>query len=89
MLTGVGLMGTLSEGVTLLQGLGGIGVGLAIGLSAVSAVGQGVVSASSIGAVLRSNKSMGKSIVLSVIPETYAIFGLLISILIMLGIGIL
>ena len=89
MLTGVGLMGVLREGITITQGLGGIGVGLAIGLSAVSAVGQGVVSASSIGAVLRSSKTMGKSIVLSVIPETYAIFGLLISILIMLGIGIL
>jgi V/A-type H+/Na+-transporting ATPase subunit K len=89
MMTGVGLMGVLKEGITLMQGLGGIGIGLAIGLAAVSAVGQGVVSASSIGAVLRSSKSMGKSIVLSVIPETYAIFGLLISILMMLGIGIL
>jgi V/A-type H+/Na+-transporting ATPase subunit K len=89
MMTGVGLMGVLNENITLVQGLGGIGIGLAIGLSAISAIGQGIVSASGIGSVLRSNKNMGKSIVLSVIPETYAIFGLLISILIMLGIGIL
>ncbi|MGM5485062.1 MAG: hypothetical protein ACQEP1_04285 [Nanobdellota archaeon] len=89
MLTGVGLMGTIQSGISITQGIGGIGVGLAIGLSAISAVGQGLVSANSIGALLRSAKSMGKSLVLSVIPETYAIFGLLVSILILLGIGIL
>ena len=82
-------MGVVKSGVTLVQGLGGLGAGLAMGFAAISAVGQGVVSAGSIAATLRDAKSMGKSLVLSVIPETYAIFGLLISILMLLGLQIL
>jgi len=68
---------------------GGIAAGLCIGLAALSALGQGVVSASSIGASLKNSKATGKSLVLSVIPETYAIFGLLITILILLGLNII
>ncbi|MDA1196343.1 MAG: hypothetical protein O2779_00055 [Nanoarchaeota archaeon] len=89
LLTGVGLLGTLKTGITLVQGLGGVGVGLTMGLAAVSAVGQGIVSASSIGGVVRDNKSTGKSLVLSVIPETYAIFGLLIAILLLIGLQLI
>ncbi|MFH2028010.1 MAG: hypothetical protein ABIJ08_02650 [Nanoarchaeota archaeon] len=85
MLTGVGLIGTLKSGITLTQGIGGIGIGITMGLAAVSAVGQGIVASSSIGAAIRDDKSTGKSLVLSVIPETYAIFGLLISILMLIG----
>jgi V/A-type H+-transporting ATPase subunit K len=85
LLTGVGLLGTIKSGITITQGIGGIGIGIAMGLAAVSAVGQGIVSASSIGAAVRDQKSTGKSLVLSVIPETYAIFGLLISILLLIG----
>ena len=43
----------------------------------------------SIGASVRDPKSTGKGLVLSVIPETYAIFGLLVAILVMLGLKIL
>ncbi|RMF06199.1 V-type ATP synthase subunit K [Candidatus Woesearchaeota archaeon] len=89
LMTGAGLLGALKSGITIMQGLGGIGAGIAIGFSAVSAVGQGVVSAMSIGASVRNPKSTGKGLVLSVMPETYAIFGLLISILIMIGLHIL
>ena len=89
LLTGVGIFSTINTGITLVQGLAGIAAGLAMGLAAVSAVGQGVVSASSIGASLRDRKAIGKSLVLSAIPETYAIFGLLISILIMIGIKLM
>jgi V/A-type H+-transporting ATPase subunit K len=85
LLTGVGLLGTAKSGITMTQGIGGIGIGIAMGLAAVSAVGQGIVASSSIGAILRDAKSTGKSLVLSVIPETYAIFGLLISILMLIG----
>ncbi len=90
LMTGVSLMSsTIKIGITLEQGLSGIGIGLTIGFAAISAVGQGIVSAGSIGATLRDAKAMGKGLVLSVIPETYAIFGLLISILMLLGIGLL
>jgi V/A-type H+-transporting ATPase subunit K len=89
LLTGAGLLGAAKSGITLMQGLGGVGAGLVIGFAAVSAIGQGVVSAMSIGASVRNPKSTGKGLVLSVIPETYAIFGLLTAILIMLGLKIL
>jgi len=89
LMTGVGLLGSIKSGITLTQGIGSIGAGITMGLAAISAIGQGIVSASSIGASLRTAKATGKSLVLSVIPETYAIFGLLLAILIMLGIKIL
>ncbi len=89
LLTGVGIFSTIKAGITMTQGIGGIAIGLAMGLAAVSAVGQGVVSASSIGASLRNRKVIGKSLVFSAIPETYAIFGLLISILIMVGLKLM
>ncbi|MFC1800842.1 V-type ATP synthase subunit K [Nanoarchaeota archaeon] len=89
LLTGVGLLGTIKVGITSLQGWGGIAAGLCIGLAAISAIGQGTVAASSIAASLKNAKSTGKSLVLSVIPETYAIFGLLIAILILLGLQII
>ena len=89
LLTGVGMFGVVKTGITMTQGLGGIGIGIAMGLAAVSAVGQGIVSASSIGAAVRDKKSTGKSLVLSVIPETYAIFGLLISILLLIGLKLI
>ncbi|MCF7812510.1 hypothetical protein K9M59_02855 [Candidatus Gracilibacteria bacterium] len=43
---------------------------------------QGRVAAAGIGAVGRDESVAGKAIVLSVIIETYAIFGLLVSLLI-------
>ena len=89
LLTGVGMFGVVNTGITAVQGIGGIGIGIAMGLAAVSAVGQGIVSASSIGAAVRDRRSAGKSLVLSVIPETYAIFGLLVSILLMIGLKLI
>jgi V/A-type H+-transporting ATPase subunit K len=88
-MVGFGLFGVLNTDMTLLEGLGGIGAGLAVGIAALSAVGQGIVSSSSIGASLSDNKATGKGLVLSVIPETYAIFGLLIALLIMIGLKII
>ena len=89
LLTSVGMFGAIKAGITITQSIGGIGAGLAIGLAAVSATGQGIVAASSIGASLRNRKAIGKSLVLSAIPETYAIFGLLVSILIMIGLKLM
>ncbi|MFH1590592.1 MAG: hypothetical protein ABIC95_01555 [archaeon] len=89
LLTGVGLLGVIKEGITDVQGLGAIAMGLTMGIAAVSAVGQGVISASAVGAASRDSASTGKGLVLSAIPETYAIFGLLIAILMMLGFRII
>lgn len=53
-----------------------------------SGIYQGRVAAGGIGALARNGSVGGKAIVLSVIIETYAIFGLLVSILIFNGVQI-
>lgn len=70
-------------------GIMAIGIGLAVGLAGLSAVGQGISSASGIAAVSEDSDMFGKGMVFSVLPETQAIYGLLISILLMIFSGLL
>jgi V/A-type H+-transporting ATPase subunit K len=63
-----------------------LGAGLAIGISGLSAIGQGITASAGIGATARNPQAFGKSIIFSVMSETFAIFGLLIAILIMFGV---
>jgi V/A-type H+-transporting ATPase subunit K len=62
-----------------------LGAGLAVGFAGLSGIGQGITAAGAIGATARDPDAMGKGLVLAVMPETFAIFGLLVAILIMLG----
>ena len=73
---------------TAAAGLACIGSGFAVGLAGLSAIGQGMTAAAGIGAVARRPEAMGQSLVFTVMAETFAIFGLLIAILIMFGIGL-
>ena len=77
----VGVFGN-SPGATAIAALG---AGLAVGFAGLSGIGQGITAAGAIGATARDPDAMGKGLVLAVMPETFAIFGLLIAILIMLG----
>jgi len=78
------LVGVFSgDGVATIAALG---AGLAVGFAGLSGIGQGITAAGAIGATARDSDAMGKGLVLAVMPETFAIFGLLIAILIMLGI---
>ncbi|XRP97369.1 V-type ATP synthase subunit K [Methanocaldococcus sp. 16A] len=61
-----------------------LGAGFAVGFAGLSGIGQGITAAGAIGATARDPEAMGKGLVLAVMPETFAIFGLLIAILIML-----
>ena len=67
-------------------GVAALGAGFAVGFAGLSGIGQGITAAGAIGATARDPDAMGKGLVLAVMPETFAIFGLLIAILIMLGI---
>lgn len=67
-----------NDGMQLL--LAGLVIGL---LGFASSVFQGKVVAASIGTVAKQEDMSGKAIVLSVIIETYAIFGLLVAIFIL------
>jgi len=88
LMMGAGLLGGTAD-VSLLQGVGAIWIGLAVGLTGISAINQGMVASSSISAVGRNPDVASKGIIFTVMPETIAIFGLLVGILLMVGLELL
>ena len=65
-------------------GLIAVGAGLAIGLAALgSGVGQGMASAAGAGATAEDQSLLGKMLVYAALPETQAIYGFVIAILLM------
>ncbi len=65
-----------------------IGAGIAIGGAAFgSGIGQGTAAAAGVGATAENEKLFGKAIVMAALPETQAIYGLIISILLIVLIG--
>jgi V/A-type H+/Na+-transporting ATPase subunit K len=88
LMMGAGLLGGTAI-VSTLQGIGAIWIGLAVGLTGISAINQGMVASSSISAVGRNPDVASKGIIFTVMPETIAIFGLLVGILLMVGLKLL
>ena len=72
-------------------GLVAIGVGASIGFAGLgSGMGQGIAASSSVGAiVVEDNDMFARGIIFSALPETQAIYGFLIAILLMVFGGIL
>ena len=65
-------------------GLIAIGAGLAIGLSAIAAgIAEKDIGAAAVGAMAEKDEAFGKGLILTVIPETLVIFGLVVAILIL------
>jgi V/A-type H+-transporting ATPase subunit K len=65
-------------------GLVAIGAGLAFGLSAIAAgIAEKQIGAAAIGAMAEKEELFGKGLILTVIPETLVIFGLVVAILIL------
>jgi V/A-type H+-transporting ATPase subunit K len=65
-------------------GLIAIGSGLAIGLSAIAAaMAESTIGAAAVGAMAEKEELFGRGLILTVIPETLVIFGLVIAILIL------
>ena len=82
LMMGAGLLGGGSEVVVgSLAGMGAVWIGLAVGLTGISAINQGMVASSSISAVGRNPDVAARGIIFTVMPETIAIFGLLVGIL--------
>ncbi|PJB22196.1 MAG: V-type ATP synthase subunit K [Euryarchaeota archaeon CG_4_9_14_3_um_filter_38_12] len=75
--------------VTVNQGMAVIGAGLAVGIAGLSAIGQGITASAAIGATTRNPDAMGKGLIFAVMSETFAIFGLLVAILIIFGVGLM
>ncbi|MFW6173188.1 MAG: hypothetical protein ACOC5T_05530 [Elusimicrobiota bacterium] len=89
LMMGIGLLGGQPETVPVLKGVGVIWIGLAVGLTGISAINQGMVASSSISATGRNPDVAARGIIFTVMPETIAIFGLLVGILLMTGLGLL
>ena len=65
-------------------GLIAIGSGIAIGLSAIAAaIAESTIGAAAVGAMAEKEELFGKGLILTVIPETLVIFGLVVAILIL------
>ena len=65
-------------------GLIAIGASLAIGLSALAAaMAEKEIGAAAVGAMAEKDETFGKGLILTVIPETLVIFGLVVAILIL------
>ena len=68
-------------------GLIAIGAGLAVGLTGLaSALAEKDIGSAAIGAMTENEKLFGKGLILTVIPETIVIFGLVVAILLWLSI---
>ena len=65
-------------------GLIAIGSGVAIGLSAIAAaIAEKDIGTAAVGAMAEKEELFGKGLILTVIPETIVIFGLVVAILIL------
>ena len=70
------------EGLSV--GLIAIGAGLSIGLTAIAAaIAEKSIGAAAVGALVEKEETFGKGLILTVIPETLVIFGLVVAILIL------
>jgi len=64
-------------------GLIAIGAGLALGLSAIATgIAEKAIGSAAIGAMAEKEELFGKGLILTVIPETIVIFGLVVAIMI-------
>ena len=89
-LLGTGLVGAAGKEVSTAQGLTMLGAGLVVALTGVSAVYQGLVSASSIVSSVKNKDAFAPGLVFSGQCETPAIFGFIIAVMILIvGLAVL
>jgi V/A-type H+-transporting ATPase subunit K len=86
---GVGLLGGEIKPVSMELGLICLAAGMASALGGLTAIGQGMTAGAAMGSVAKNPDALGQNMVLSVMSETFAVFALLIAILIMVGAGIM
>jgi V/A-type H+-transporting ATPase subunit K len=66
------------------EGLIAIGAGIAVGLTDIgSAIAEASIGAAAVGAMAENEKLFGKGLILTVIPETIVIFGLVVAVLLL------
>ncbi len=66
-------------------GLIAIGAGIAVGLTGIgAAIGEQSIGAAAIGAMAEDEKFFGKGLLMTVIPESIVIFGLVVALILIL-----
>ena len=76
--------------ITLGTALVAVGAGLAVGVAAAgSGMGQGNAAASAVGAVAEDPSMFARGIVFTALPETQAIYGFLIALLLIVFSGVM
>ncbi len=91
-LLGAGYIGGSGDSALLTNvnvGWGAVMIGLTIGLTSVSAIPQGLISGAGASGVGRNPDVFAKGIIYAVMPETMAVFGFLIALFMLMGIGLL
>ncbi|CAD7768333.1 V-type ATP synthase subunit K [Candidatus Methanoperedenaceae archaeon GB50] len=65
-------------------GLIAIGAGIAVGLTGIgAAIGEQSIGAAAIGAMAEDEKFFGKGLLMTVIPESIVIFGLVVALILL------
>jgi V/A-type H+-transporting ATPase subunit K len=76
--------------IALGTALAAIGAGIAVGMAGLgSGIGQGIAAAGSVGAVAEDEDMFARGIIFTALPETQAIYGFLIAILLLVFSGIM
>lgn len=90
LLTAILILARIDAANNFFIGLAALSAGLCVGVSGFfTGIGEGIAASASIGAISEKEAVFGKCLVLTVLPETGAIYGLLIAVLILRGAGFL
>ncbi|BDC36416.1 MAG: hypothetical protein EF806_06400 [Candidatus Methanoliparum thermophilum] len=86
---GIGLLGGTIGEVPIEVGMVALGAGLCSGLGGITAIGQGITAGAAAGMAAKKPETFGSGMVLTVMSETFAVFSLLVAILLLVGIGLM
>jgi len=91
MLMGMGMLGGEPKaGINFTTiGIASIGIGLTMGLTGISAIPQGMTAGAGAAAVAKNEEAFSKSLIFTVMSETPALFGLVICVMVMRGVGLM
>jgi V/A-type H+-transporting ATPase subunit K len=85
----IGLIGGSPIDIDVSTGWQFFGAGIPVGLAGLfSGIHQGKVSAAGLNAVAKDATNTGKAVIMSAMVETYAVLGLLVSVLLIFGIKV-
>lgn len=82
------ILGIMNGGLTVEKGMIALFAGLAVGVTGLSAINQGKVASSSIGAAAKNASIKGKVLIFVVMPEIAALFGFVIAIMALISVGV-